>query len=98
MAAASTRVERAGDLPPAELDVIDVALLDMHHGWPNLGHDALVHGVQNAVCDLQTDLAAADSGSGCLGRRASGSTDSRTAWGPSRHLRRNGRTGAPILR
>ena len=53
------RVERAGDLPPAAPDVIDVALLDMHHGWPNLGHAALVHGVQNAVCDLQTDLAAA---------------------------------------
>jgi hypothetical protein len=53
------RVERAGDLPPADPHVIDVALLDMHHGWPNLGHDALVHGVQNAVCDLQTDLAAA---------------------------------------
>jgi len=53
------RVERAGDLPPEDPDVIDVALLDMHHGWPNLGHDALVHGVQNAVCDLQADLAAA---------------------------------------
>jgi hypothetical protein len=53
------RVGRAGDLPPADPDVIDVALLDMHHGWPNLGHDALVHGVQNAVCDLQADLAAA---------------------------------------
>ena len=25
----------------------------MHHGWPNLGHDALVHAVQNAVCDLR---------------------------------------------
>jgi hypothetical protein len=31
----------------------------MHHGWPNLGHDAIVHGVQNAVCDMQTALAAA---------------------------------------
>jgi hypothetical protein len=56
---AYARVERAGDLPPADPDTIDVALLDMHHGWPNLGHDALVHGVQNAVCDLQPDLAAA---------------------------------------
>lgn len=53
------RIERDGDLPPADPDVIDVAVLDMHHGWPNLGHDAIVHGVQNAVCDLQSDLAAA---------------------------------------
>ena len=56
---AYARVEREGDLPPATRDVIDVAVLDMHHGWPNLGHDAIVHGVQNAVCDLQAALAAA---------------------------------------
>jgi hypothetical protein len=53
------RVEREGDLPPAHPEIIDVAVLDMHHGWPNLGHDAIVHGVQNAVCDLQRELAAA---------------------------------------
>ena len=34
--------------PAADPDRIDVALLDMHHGWPNIGHDALVH----AVLDL----------------------------------------------
>jgi hypothetical protein len=53
------RVERAADLPPAEAEIIDVAVLDMHHGWPNLGHDAIVHAVQNVVCDLQPALAAA---------------------------------------
>ena len=53
------RVERSTDLPPVEPHTIDIAVLDMHHGWPNLGHDAIVHGVQNAVCDLQADLAAA---------------------------------------
>jgi hypothetical protein len=53
------RVEREGDLPEADQEIIDVAVLDMHHGWPNLGHDAIVHGVQNAVCDLQAQLAAA---------------------------------------
>jgi len=53
------RVERDGDLPPADPESIDVAVLDMHHGWPNLGHEAIVHWVQNAVCDVQTDLAAA---------------------------------------
>lgn len=56
------RVETAGDLPPADPAVIDVAVLDMHHGWPNLGHDAIVHGIQNAVCDLQRPLAAAGLG------------------------------------
>jgi hypothetical protein len=51
------RVERQTDLPPADPAIIDVALLDMHHGWPNLGHDAIVSGIQNVVCDLQAALA-----------------------------------------
>lgn len=51
------RVERAGDLPPAEDRVIDVAVLDMNHGWPNLGHDSLVHAVQDASCDILPALA-----------------------------------------
>lgn len=53
------RVERDGDVPPVDPRLIDVALLDMHHGWPNLGHDCLVHAVQNAVCDMQPVLARA---------------------------------------
>jgi hypothetical protein len=53
------RVERDADRPPADPAIIDVALLDMHHGWPNLGHDAIVHAVQNVVCDWQPALAAA---------------------------------------
>ncbi len=53
------RVERPGDLPPADPSLIDIALLDMHHGWPNLGHDCLVHAVQNAVCDMRPLLARA---------------------------------------
>ena len=51
------RVEHADDLPPAEPEVIDVAFLDMHHGWPNLGHEALVDVVQSATCDLREHLA-----------------------------------------
>lgn len=50
------RVERNGDVPPADPRVLDVAMLDMHHGWPNLGHEALVHVLQNAVCDLREPL------------------------------------------
>jgi hypothetical protein len=50
------RVERAADLPPADARVVDVALLDMHHGWPNLGHDSIVHALQAAVCDMHEGL------------------------------------------
>jgi hypothetical protein len=46
------RVERAEDVPPADPHSVDVAVLDMNHGWANLGHDSLVHAVQDAVCDV----------------------------------------------
>lgn len=46
------RVERPEDVPPVHDHVVDVAVLDMNHGWPNLGHDSLVHAVQDAACDL----------------------------------------------
>lgn len=36
------RVERAGDEPSAEPGTLDVAVLDMHHGLPNLGHESIV--------------------------------------------------------
>ncbi len=47
------RVERPGDEPAADPRFVDVALLDMHHGWPNLGHEALVDVIQAAVCDMR---------------------------------------------
>jgi len=50
------RVERADDVPAADPRVVDVALLDMHHGWPNLGHEALVDVIQSAVCDMREAL------------------------------------------
>jgi hypothetical protein len=37
------RVERPEDVPAAQPRAVDVAVLDMNHGWPNLGHDSLVH-------------------------------------------------------
>jgi hypothetical protein len=46
------RVERPEDLPPADPSFVDVAVLDMNHGWPNLGHDCLVHGLLDAACEL----------------------------------------------
>src|SRR3982750_1009703 len=53
------RVERPEDLPPADPRIVDVAVLDMNHGWPNLGHDSLVHAVKDATCDLLADAAGA---------------------------------------
>ena len=50
------RVERGESAPAAEPSAVDIALLDMHHGWPNLGHDAIVYAVQNIVCDLTREL------------------------------------------
>lgn len=36
------RVVRSGDEPGPLPDVVDVAVLDMHHGFPNLGHESIV--------------------------------------------------------
>jgi hypothetical protein len=32
-------------VPPADPTIIDVALLDMNHSWPNVGHDSIAHAV-----------------------------------------------------
>jgi hypothetical protein len=44
-------------VPEARRDRIDVALLDMNHFWPNVGHDSLVHIVLEAAGQLREDLA-----------------------------------------
>ena len=46
------RVERPEHVPPPHAKTIDVAILDMNHGWQNLGHDSLVHAVLDTSCDL----------------------------------------------
>lgn len=43
-------------VPEARRDCVDVALLDMNHSWPNVGHDALVHVVLEAADALREDL------------------------------------------
>lgn len=43
-------------VPPPERDRIDVALLDMNHSWPNVGHDALVHVIVEAAAPLRAEL------------------------------------------
>ena len=45
------RVERPEDVPAADPRAIDVAVLDMNHGWPNLGHDSLVHAIMDSSCE-----------------------------------------------
>lgn len=50
------RVEKADQVPERADQVIDVAVLDMHHGFPNLGHDCIVNDLLDAVCDLQPAL------------------------------------------
>jgi hypothetical protein len=43
-------------VPPPEAGLIDVAILDMNHSWPNVGHDALVHVVLEAAASLRPEL------------------------------------------
>jgi hypothetical protein len=49
----------ADAVPPAERSVIDVAVLDMNHSWPNLGHDSLVHALLDAAEPLRARLVGA---------------------------------------
>ena len=43
-------------LPAADPKRIDVALLDMNHSWPNVGHDSLVHAVLEGAASLRDEL------------------------------------------
>ncbi|HEX7151360.1 MAG TPA: hypothetical protein VF618_07710 [Thermoanaerobaculia bacterium] len=45
-------------VPAADPSCIDVALLDMNHAWPNIGHDSLVHVVLEAAEELRAELVA----------------------------------------
>ena len=45
-------------VPAADSACIDVALLDMNHFWPNVGHDALVLAVQEGAEALRPELEA----------------------------------------
>src|SRR5262245_49529900 len=46
------RIERPEDLPAPDPRIVDVAVLDMNHGWPNLGHDSLIHTLLDTACEL----------------------------------------------
>jgi len=43
-------------VPAARRDRIDIALLDMNHSWPNVGHDSLVHAVLELSGELRDEL------------------------------------------
>ena len=47
------KVEPGETLPKPEEGICDVAVLDMHHGWPNLGHNSIVQAVREAACDFE---------------------------------------------
>jgi len=49
-------VRVSDSVPPAARDRIDIALLDMNHFWPNVGHDSLVHAVLEVGEELADDL------------------------------------------
>jgi hypothetical protein len=53
------RVEREDQRPADDPSAVDVAVLDMNHGWPNIGHDAIVMGIQTMACDIREELRAA---------------------------------------
>jgi hypothetical protein len=50
------RVLPGETLPRAEDGICDVAVLDMHHGWPNLGHNSIVQAVREAACDFEAAI------------------------------------------
>ena len=47
------QIRQIQDVPAADSHIVDVALLDMHHGWPNLGRDSLVRALGEICLDLQ---------------------------------------------
>lgn len=51
-----TRVEKPADVPDVSDDLVDVAILDMNHGVPNLGHDSLVHAIHESARPLEEEL------------------------------------------
>jgi hypothetical protein len=48
-----------GSAPAVDPRIIDVAVLDMNHSWPNIGHDALVHAVLEGAQEVAVVLRAA---------------------------------------
>lgn len=53
------RLAPGASLPQRDPNILDVAILDMNHGWPNVGHEGVVSAFQDATCELSIPLATA---------------------------------------
>lgn len=49
-------VRLTDSVPEAEANTIDVAILDMNHSWPNVGHDSVVHALLEIADGLAPQL------------------------------------------
>jgi len=49
-------VRLEGSVPAADPGCVDVALLDMNHSWPNLGHDSIVHALLELAEGMRDQL------------------------------------------
>lgn len=54
------RITDPSDLPPADGRCVDIALLDMNHTFPNIGHDAIVYKVREVAQALNGSLSGND--------------------------------------
>lgn len=50
------RITENAQLPAQTRKAIDVALLDMNHDFPNIGHDAIAHEVQDIAHEMEAEL------------------------------------------
>jgi hypothetical protein len=50
------RVEAPGDEPRPEPGLLEVAVLDMNHGWPNLGHSSIVETLAGIANDARAAI------------------------------------------
>jgi len=50
------RVAAEDVLPEREPKTVDVAILDMNHGWPNVGHDCVVESLRHAAAELPDEI------------------------------------------
>jgi len=53
------RLSPGRTLPKRDPSILDVAILDMNHGWPNVGHEGVASAFQDAACELSIPLEAA---------------------------------------
>jgi hypothetical protein len=52
------RVQSPGDEPRPEPGLLEVAVLDMNHGWPNLGHSSIVETLLGIANDARAAIGA----------------------------------------